>query len=138
MSALTKISVDVELCTVNCGCCGGTYAINERYRQTAYAKGDSWTCPYCKTGWGYGKDNENARLKKQVEELSARNQRSLERANSAEHANRELSKQLKGTKTRMRNLKTRVHNGVCPCCSRTFTNLQRHMATKHPEYGAGE
>lgn len=28
---------------------------------------------------------------------------------------------------------TRVHNGVCPCCNRTFANLARHMASKHPE-----
>lgn len=27
----------------------------------------------------------------------------------------------------------RVHNGVCPCCNRSFQNLQRHMKTKHPE-----
>jgi ssDNA-binding Zn-finger/Zn-ribbon topoisomerase 1 len=28
----------------------------------------------------------------------------------------------------------RVKNGVCPCCRRNFTNLRRHMATKHPEF----
>jgi hypothetical protein len=27
----------------------------------------------------------------------------------------------------------RVHRGVCPCCKRTFQNIQRHMETKHPE-----
>ena len=27
----------------------------------------------------------------------------------------------------------RVHNGVCPCCNRSFQNLQKHMKTKHPE-----
>jgi hypothetical protein len=29
----------------------------------------------------------------------------------------------------------RTGNGVCPCCSRSFQNLRRHMATKHPEHG---
>jgi hypothetical protein len=28
---------------------------------------------------------------------------------------------------------TRVSNGVCPCCKRSFQNLLRHMKTKHPE-----
>jgi hypothetical protein len=28
----------------------------------------------------------------------------------------------------------RIGNGVCPCCNRSFTNLRRHMTTKHPEY----
>lgn len=27
----------------------------------------------------------------------------------------------------------RVHNGVCPCCNRHFTNLENHIVTKHPE-----
>jgi hypothetical protein len=25
---------------------------------------------------------------------------------------------------------------VCPCCNRSFQNLRRHMATKHPEFNA--
>ncbi len=37
----------------------------------------------------------------------------------------------KAAKTRIKN---RVKNGVCPCCNRTFTNLQRHMAGQHPEF----
>ncbi len=28
-------------------------------------------------------------------------------------------------------LKKRISGGVCPCCSRHFTNLERHMKTKH-------
>ena len=27
----------------------------------------------------------------------------------------------------------RIANGVCPCCNRTFANLQRHMHTKHSQ-----
>ena len=28
----------------------------------------------------------------------------------------------------------RFANGVCPCCNRSFDNVRRHMATKHPGY----
>lgn len=38
---------------------------------------------------------------------------------------------LKGIVTRT---KRRVGNGVCPCCTRSFSNLRRHMDTKHPDY----
>lgn len=31
-------------------------------------------------------------------------------------------------------LKNRAANGFCPCCSRHFTNLERHMTTKHPDF----
>lgn len=37
----------------------------------------------------------------------------------------------KAAKMRIAN---RVKNGVCPCCHRTFVNLQRHMKTKHADW----
>lgn len=42
---------------------------------------------------------------------------------------------FKGVATRMKN---RVAKGVCPCCNRTFANLQNHMATKHKGFVAQE
>jgi len=42
---------------------------------------------------------------------------------------RNHSKAIRGELTK---LKKRVTNGVCPCCHRSFQNLRRHMATKHP------
>lgn len=40
----------------------------------------------------------------------------------------------KGQVTRLKN---RLQAGVCPCCNRTFQNLQSHMKSKHPKF-AGE
>lgn len=33
-----------------------------------------------------------------------------------------------------RRLEKRASAGTCPCCTRTFTNMSRHMKTKHPEF----
>ena len=52
----------------------------------------------------------------------------------AEEAQRRSEIELKKNKTKLRNFKTRVANGVCPCCNRSFTNLQQHMHNKHPEF----
>lgn len=38
---------------------------------------------------------------------------------------------LKGQVTKLKN---RAAAGVCPCCTRSFENLKRHMATKHPDF----
>lgn len=65
--------------------------------------------------------------RKQWAEQEAKNQR--ERAEAAE---RRLSAQF-GENTKLRK---RIKNGVCPCCTRSFTNLRRHMATKHPDHVA--
>lgn len=40
---------------------------------------------------------------------------------------------LKGQVTKMKN---RVGHGVCPCCTRSFSNLARHMATQHAGFAA--
>lgn len=124
------ISVAVELTHINCGECGGVYAINERYREKKQEKGGFWNCPYCKCGWGYPEGgSENAKLRKQLADEQARKMRALE------EANRLRAEAEKATKQHAR-LKKRVANGVCPCCTRSFVNLKGHMATKHPEFTA--
>lgn len=47
---------------------------------------------------------------------------------------KEERKQRRRVTTMLKNHKQRVANGVCPCCGRSFVNLQRHMKTKHPNY----
>lgn len=122
-----SFAVDLTLTTINCGECGGTYAINERYRAQKAESGGSWTCPYCKTGWGYENNNENARLKKNLEEEKKRKNDALARANEAvaraDAAENTLNKH-----------KNRMKNGVCPCCKRTFKALAAHMKNKHPNF----
>lgn len=37
-------------------------------------------------------------------------------------------------KTQRKVVARRIGNGVCPCCNRTFAQLARHMAHKHPDF----
>lgn len=46
----------------------------------------------------------------------------------------ETERRLSATKGVVTRIKNRVSHGVCPCCNRTFENLQRHMASEHPAY----
>lgn len=62
------------------------------------------------------------------EDSNKRLQDALDRASRSASA-------YKGQVTR---IKKRVSHGVCPCCNRTFDNLGRHMASKHPEYEGQE
>lgn len=45
---------------------------------------------------------------------------------------------LSATKGVLTRTKNRIANGVCPCCHRTFAELQKHMASQHPEYETKE
>jgi hypothetical protein len=118
----------VQLTTINCGSCGGTYAINERYRLQRQEQGGYWHCPYCECSWGYSV-SENTKLKKQMEDK----EREL-RAAKCEvlNAQAETYTERAAKELVQRKLK-RVNRGVCHCCQRSFQNLQRHMATKHPK-----
>jgi hypothetical protein len=84
---------------------------------------------YCINGhaqhWPGESDEE--KLRKQVERL----QKEKEWAEQAAKTARQAEAIAKG---KQKAHAERVKNGVCPCCTRSFTNLRRHMATKHPEF----
>jgi uncharacterized Zn finger protein (UPF0148 family) len=135
-----QLIVSTELTTLTCPSCGGTYAISSEYKDEARKQGgfkQCWTCPYCKTSRGYGKsrhEEEKEQLEAEIASLTREKQGAEERGiyyeKEAEHF-RKSRDALKGVLAKERK---RVANGVCPRCNRSFTNLQRHMATKHPEH----
>lgn len=129
----TTFVASTQLTTINCGKCGGIYAIQERYRQHKSEKSGSWHCPYCETCWGYAK-GENQRLREELESERSRLASSRASHDQTRAALRDTEKSLvaqKGVTTRIKN---RVKNGVCPCCNRTFANLAAHMKGQHPDY----
>lgn len=86
---------------------------------------------YCPNGHPnvYLADNEEERLRKRVERLEATLTHTRDQRDAAERS----ARAHKGVATRVKN---RVAKGVCPCCSRTFENLARHMAGQHPDWTA--
>jgi hypothetical protein len=133
-----KQTFPAELTTIHCGCCGGIYAINERYRQLKYERGEGWHCPYCKAQWGYFSNGENAMLKKQIEErdrIIARKNACLDQANAEI---RDKTRQVIAQKSAKTRIKNRIANGICPCCKRHFANLERHMKNQHGDYANRE
>ncbi len=125
----------VELTQVNCGECGGTYAINSRYHQQKRTHGGFWNCPYCQCGWGFNKDDTE--LEKKNKELRQKEKQLEWARREAEIANERAittKRQLAAQKGVTTKLKKRISHGVCPCCDRTFKNLQSHIEHQHPEY----
>lgn len=45
-------------------------------------------------------------------------------------------RRLSAAKGQVTKIKNRVGHGVCPCCTRSFGNLHRHMQSQHPDYAA--
>lgn len=119
----------VSLTRIDCGQCGATYAINERLRSQREREGGGWHCPYCGCSWGYFNNSENARLKKLLDEKG----RELVAQKCETLKERNLRQSVEFEKAKADRKLHRVNNGVCPCCKRSFTNLRRHMLTKHAQ-----
>lgn len=90
---------------------------------------------YCPNGHGqHYTISEIDKLKKQLAETDASlgyYRGRVENLNSEKDHYKRVAAANKGQVTKMKN---RAANGVCQCCNRTFQNLQRHMATKHPDF----
>lgn len=119
-----------------CGECGIMFAMPERFDAECQKRGPSQSF-YCPNGHcRVYRETEAERLKKQVVALNAR----IDQKDAAIRTEREqryaTERSLQATKGVVTRIKRRAAKGVCPCCNRTFSQLERHMATKHPEFAA--
>lgn len=110
-----------------CASCAVWHTVPEVVWDCQRAEGGFHSCPNGhQRGWSKGTDEierenirrERDRLKQDAGRLNDELAAQRKRAEDAERVNRKL--------------KTRAAAGVCPCCNRTFLNMQRHMRSKHP------
>lgn len=135
---MTIITLNVDMATIVCGECGGTYAITERYRQQKHDKGESWNCPYCKVGWGYAGQSRAKELENQLAREKAAHDQTRASRDAAREARDRFQRSLIATQGVVTRTKNRIKNGVCPCCKRHFGNLHQHMKTQHPDFAKVE
>lgn len=125
---------DLEVKT--CPACFVRYAMPTEMRVAKQADGTSFFCP---NGHSLSfKDNEHDRVRRERDRLkqdTARLEQDLAFQRRQKEAAERRASAAKGIATKLRN---RAANGVCPCCSRSFENLHRHMQTKHPDFKTAE
>jgi len=110
-----------------CGTCAVWHTIPEIVYECYRKEGGFWHCPNGhQRGWVKGTDEverenirrERDRLKQDAARLECEVIEQRQRADAAEK--------------KVVQIKRRAAAGVCPCCNRTFLNIQRHMMSKHP------
>lgn len=115
----------VDMVLEECYSCGTPFMIPKRMKAALLNSKQPFYCP---NGHGqhYVGKTEAEKLKEKLDALQKEKEQQHEDLQNkwldALGEKQKLEKQLK-----------RVHKGVCPCCNRSFVNLQRHMKTKHPE-----
>lgn len=135
------LKFDIRFSVLDCASCKMMFALPDDVISRYLGNGQRFYCPEGHSN--VYRDNreailerEAAKLRKDLEDEQRRRVFAQENA-AAERAAREQTERrlsaTKGAKTRIVN---RIKNGVCPCCNRTFIDLQRHMKTKHPGFTA--
>lgn len=115
-----------------CCKCGITFAFTGRHYDDLNRTGETFYCPS-----GHPQhyvDTDAAKHKRELDELNrklANREWELSMANSA---NRSTRIQLTKAKNKLKSVETRTANGACTLCNRQFSNLQRHMNSKHAEH----
>lgn len=94
----------------------------------------TWYCPNCGSSRVFNGETEESKLKKELAKEVQRKEAALRRANEARiEADKMRAKEEVQRKSKLR-MKNRIKHGVCPCCNRTFKNLQNHMKSKHADF----
>lgn len=119
---------------VNTCWCGMRHAIPEElhdFQHRQHRDGREQTAIYCPLGHTYvtSGEGEAAKLRRQLESERHKAGRLAAELDQAEAS----ARAYKGAATRARK---RAGAGVCPCCKRSFSQLRRHMASKHPDFDA--
>lgn len=126
----------VTFVVLDCATCAVPFGISDRLVASRRAdKGDFW-CPnghinvYRKSDADVLREQLEAEQRNVIQARAAR-----DAAREARDAAERSASAFKGQATRLRK---RIGNGVCPCCNRHFTNVERHMSNKHPDFGSEE
>ncbi len=126
----TVLQFTHELETLDCGECGITFAVPGEFRADRIKDHRTWYCPNGHPRVFTGESKEE-KLARELAEAKRKAETDLTRERHRREAAERSAAAHKGKVTEMRN---RIHNGVCPCCKRTFQNVARHMASKHPDF----
>jgi len=118
--------------TMNCGQCGEEICIKDTLYGVLKRSSQIFYCPHGHQRYfpqGESSEvklrRERDQLKQQAARLHDRIREERERADKEKHR----ANGYKGHATKMTK---RVKVGLCICCNRSFQDLARHMATKHP------
>lgn len=130
-----KFGLPTTLVVEVCYKCGMAFAMPEcvNHRLREKNRGESFYCPA-----GHGQHYLGKRESERQRERAESAERDLAWMRSQrETVERQLIAQ-RGQTTKVRNalkkIERRTAAGVCPCCNRTFKQLARHMACKHPDF----
>lgn len=116
----------------SCGVCSIRFAMPADMLKRCRDTGADFHCPsghnlvFLKT--------EAEKLRDQLAAARAREDQLAAKLESSRAMTSHERARVRGLKGAITKAKRRAAAGVCPCCTRTFQNVARHMASQHPGY----
>lgn len=117
----------------SCVTCGMNWYMPQSFSDARRKDGGLFYCP-AGHAQKWAEESDAAKIKRLERDLAAQReevQRQRDRVAQRDNSMRTM----RGHATRLRK---RAAAGVCPCCNRSFVELARHMATKHPSYAKAD
>lgn len=115
-----------------CYTCGVPFGIPTELQYSLVQNRRAFYCPNGHSQSYVGKTDQE-RLA-EAQERIAREQTRTRQVRDQLAATERSNVALRGVVTKKRKELGRVKNGVCPCCNRSFADVQRHMSSKHPDF----
>lgn len=134
ISAFTKVGA-LQLYVTDCAYCGVPFAISHDYDERRRDDGRGFYCP---NGHVMSYDSRDRKRMEQLEReaTAAKNgaRWAREDAERQRQKARRADYQARAAKGELTKAKKRAAAGLCPCCRRTFQNVQRHVQSQHPDF----
>lgn len=119
-----------------CGSCGVMFAIPQALEEECDRNHSRyWWCPNGHSRHYVGETDaaKQARLRKLAEDRESVQRAYRDQAEASARGQKAAATRARNERDKDRR---RVANGVCPCCGRTFKQVERHMKSQHPDYVA--
>ena len=124
---------------INCWKCKTEYALpRELYTAAKKSPDISFWCPYGHSAHYPEGETDEQKLRRERDQLRQRLAQRDDVIQQEREAHEATQRQLRAQRGVVTRIKNRVGHGVCPCCSRSFENLNKHMKSKHPEYAKSD
>lgn len=124
--------------STNCPLCKIVFLIPVSLYNVGVERADGLSI-YCPNGhpWHFTRgESEADKLRRERDRLRQRIAEKDDEIALAERKAAQWRAKLQAAEKETRRVKTRANGGVCPCCSRHFVQVERHMKTKHPGFVA--
>jgi len=120
-------TINLTLVKQTCITCGMVFGIEEDFDSRLRKTHGSFCCP---SGHfqHYATKTEEEKLRSRLSRIEARASRLQDEVDTAERRRR-------GQKAANTRLRRKIASGECPSCGKHFSDVKKHIAEKHPNFG---